>query len=46
MILLKGFLQKEGYTPDQAGTCLSWLFLIGVVVLFFAPETKGKDLPE
>ena len=46
MILLKGFLQKEGYTPDQAGTLLSWLFLIGVVVLFFAPETKGKDLPE
>jgi hypothetical protein len=29
-----------------AGTLLSGIFLLGLAVLPFAPETKGKPLPE
>ena len=30
----------------QAISVLGFLFLLGLVVLIFLPETKGKDLPE
>ena len=47
ILILKGTMQKDwGYSPEEAGTLLSWLFLVGVVLLLFAPETRGKDLPE
>ena len=27
-------------------TMLSWLFALGIIVMLFLPETKGKELPE
>jgi MFS family permease len=29
-----------------AATCMSFIFLLGIVALIWAPETKGKPLPE
>jgi hypothetical protein len=31
---------------ENTASILSLLFLVGVAALFFAPETKGKELPE
>lgn len=51
VLLLKGWLQTppgpqhEAYfSPDGAAALLSLLFLLGVAVLPWAPETCGKDL--
>lgn len=33
-------------TLNSAATLLSLLFLVGAIVLLFAPETRGRDLPE
>ncbi len=30
----------------KAATCLSVIFLLGIITLIWAPETKGKPLPE
>lgn len=35
-----------GLSPEDAASALSCLFLLGVIVLHFAPETKGTELPE
>lgn len=37
--------------PDPAATAkaaavMATIFLVGIIVLFFAPETKGRELPE
>ncbi len=37
---------KEKLPLSQAISVLGCLFLLGLVVLVFLPETKGKDLPE
>jgi hypothetical protein len=34
------------YTKEQSAAGLSLLFLVGIVLLAFAPETKGSELPE
>lgn len=40
-----GWVQKQyGITLYQAATALSLFFLAGLVVVWFAPETKGKEL--
>jgi MFS family permease len=40
-----GWVQKEyGISLYQSAATLSVLFLVGLVVLWFAPETKGKEL--
>jgi MFS family permease len=49
--LALGFLEKfafSDYTEPKraAGVTLSAIFLIGLMALPFAPETKGKPLPE
>jgi hypothetical protein len=31
---------------EDAATYLSLLFLVGIILLLFAPETRGKELPE
>lgn len=42
-----GWLQSNfGLTLMQAASYLSLLYLLAVVILIFAPETKGQDLPE
>jgi MFS family permease len=46
ILFLKGWMQKEWeISLANAATLLSLLFLIGVLLLLFAPETKGQDLP-
>lgn len=40
-----GWVQKQyGVSLYQSASTLSLLFLLGLVVLWFAPETKGKEL--
>lgn len=47
ILFLAGWMQKDwGYTMSQACSLLSLLFLGGVVLLLFAPETRGQELPE
>ena len=47
MLFASGWLQKEwGLTLEGAASLLSLLFLFGVAVLLFAPETRGTELPE
>ena len=49
-----GLLTSEVFTPARgfaepmrwAGLTMSSIFVLGIVVAFFAPETKGKPLPE
>ncbi len=35
-----------GMTAENVAAVLSLLYLLGVVVIWFAPETKGQELPE
>jgi len=47
ILVVTGWLDREWkLTHDTTAVLLSSLFLVGVAVLFFAPETRGKDLPE
>jgi MFS family permease len=47
ILFISGWMQKDwGYTLEQSTSLLSLLFLVGSFVLIFAPETKGKELPE
>ncbi len=47
VLLYSGTLKAtEGVSLESAVTGLSLLFLLGVVLILFLPETKGKDLPE
>jgi MFS family permease len=47
MLLVSGKLKAmPGMDLRLAVTMLSWLFLVGIAVLAFLPETKGKPLPE
>ncbi len=47
ILVVTGWLDRERkLTHDTTAVLLSSLFLVGVAVLFFAPETRGKDLPE
>jgi hypothetical protein len=42
------FTKEKGYAEPQryAGLAMCSIFLIGIVVLPFLPETNGKPLPE
>lgn len=47
LMFLRGWMQKDwGYTLADASLFMSGLFLLGLVVLPFLPETKGRPLPE
>src|SRR5262249_18583618 len=47
MLFASGWLQRDwGLTLEGAASLLSLLFLLGLVVLLFAPETRGSELPE
>jgi MFS family permease len=47
ILFLSGWMQKDwGFTLENAAALLSMLFLVGIVALLFAPETKGQELPE
>ena len=45
LLLLSGSLKEQMQLP-HAVTLLAALYLVGVVVLLFLPETKGRPLPE
>jgi MFS family permease len=44
MLVVNGFLQREGVTFEAAGTGLSLLFLVGAAIACLGPETKGTEL--
>ncbi|MEO6789149.1 MAG: MFS transporter [Chthoniobacteraceae bacterium] len=44
LIWLSAWL-KSAFSLRTAITCLGGFFLLGLVALFFLPETKGQDLP-
>ena len=47
ILLLSGWMQRDwNFTLASACSLLSLLFLVGVVLLAFTPETKGQELPE
>ncbi|TXT35463.1 MAG: major facilitator superfamily protein [Planctomycetota bacterium] len=46
MLLVDGAIQKAGLSFENAASLLSLLFLVGIVLLAWAPETKGTELPE
>jgi MFS family permease len=46
ILFLSGWMQKDwGFTLESSATLLSMLFLLGFLVLLYAPETKGTELP-
>ena len=47
VLLFSGWLKsREGLDFGVAVTLLGTLFIVGVILVIFLPETKGKDLPE
>ena len=47
ILIVKGLLLTEwGFTPSGAATAISFLYGLALIVLYFAPETRGKPLPE
>ena len=46
-MLLSGWLKSQrGMDLRLAITLLGFLFLFGLVIILFLPETKGQPLPE
>jgi len=46
ILVVSGWMQKDlQMSLGNTASVLSLLFLLGVVVLLFAPETKGRELP-
>ena len=45
LLWLSGWMKDE-FGLMKAIAMLGGLFLLGLLVLLFLPETKGKDLPE
>jgi hypothetical protein len=48
ILLVRGWMRDDaglGLSLEMTATILSLLFLVGMVVLLVAPETKGRDLP-
>ncbi len=47
VLLLRGFMRDDlDWSLSKTSAALSCLFLLGAVVLLFAPETKDEALPE
>jgi MFS family permease len=44
VLVLNAYLRYYDVPLETAGTCLSFLFLAGVVIIWFGPETKGTTL--
>ncbi len=47
VLFLTAWMQQSmGFTTNQTAAWLSVFFLLGLIILRFAPETQGEDLPE
>ena len=47
VLFLTAWMQNDqGFTINETATLLSGLFLLGLFILRFAPETNGEELPE
>ena len=47
VLFLTAWMQQSmEFSVNQTATLLSGFFLLGLVVIRFAPETHGKELPE
>ena len=47
VLFFSGWLKAlEGVDLRVAVTALASLFLLGIVLVLFLPETKGQELPE
>ena len=47
VLFLTAWMQQSmGFTTNQTATWLSGFFLLGLIVVRYAPETRGEDLPE
>lgn len=52
VLIVQGWLRNDagrggwGLSMESAATMIALLFLVGVAILPFAPETKGRGLPE
>ena len=46
MLIWGSAWMKAAYTLPVAISVLGCLFLLGLVVLVFLPETKGRELPD
>jgi MFS family permease len=44
LLIASGALQDAGLTKENAFSILSLLYLVGILALVFAPETKGQEL--
>ncbi len=44
MLVVNGWLRDSGVSFETAGIGLSLLFLLGLVIVPFGPETKGVEL--
>ncbi|MEX2169543.1 MAG: MFS transporter [Pirellulales bacterium] len=46
ILFVVGWVRSEwGYSLPDVASALSFLFLIGIATLWFAPETRGRELP-
>jgi MFS family permease len=48
IIVLRGWMRNDdglGLSLESTASILSLLFLLGIVILLFSPETKGRELP-
>ena len=47
VLFLTAWMQQSmGFTTNQTAAWLSGFFLLGLIVVRYAPETQGEDLPE
>jgi MFS family permease len=47
ILFLGGWMQRDwGFRLETTASALSLLFLLGAVLVLFAPETRGTELPE
>ncbi len=47
VLFLTAWMQQSmGFTTNQIAAWLSGFFLLGLVIIRYAPETRGEDLPE
>jgi MFS family permease len=49
ILIVRGWMRSEqglGLSLESTASILSLLFVVGILVLLAAPETKGRELPE